>query len=98
MSLKQPYSNLSEKVRLCLDARGVNSVTVKDPYSLPNIGRIFAQLRTSMFLSCIDLSDAFWLVLLGDKSKPKTAFIVPGRGHYQFNRLPFGLCKSAQIL
>lgn len=88
----------SGKVRLCLDARGLNSVTVKDPYPLPHIGRILAQLRTTKYLSSIDLSDAFWQIPLDNDSKPKTAFIVPGRGHYQFNRLPFGLCNSAQTL
>lgn len=88
----------SGKVRLCLDARGLNGVTKKDPYPLPHIGRILAQIRTSKYLSSVDLSDAFWQVPLDEHSKPKTSFIVPGRGHYQFNRLPFGLCNSAQTL
>lgn len=86
------------KIRMCLDARGLNSVTVKDAYPLPHIGRILAQIPASKFLSSLDLSDAFWQIALDDSSKLKTAFNVPGRGHFQFKRLPFGLCNSAQTL
>lgn len=88
----------SGKVRLCLDARGLNSVTVKDRYPLQHIGRILGRIRASKFLSSIDLSDAFWQVRLHENSRKKTAFNVPGRGHFQFVRLPFGLCNSAQTL
>lgn len=86
------------RVRLCLDARGLNELTLKDRYPLPHIGRILQQIRATKFLSSIDLKDAFWQVNLDEKSRPKTAFNVPGRGHYQFCRLPFGLCNSAQTL
>lgn len=86
------------KIRLCLDARGLNQVTVKDAYPLPHINRILGQIRGTKFLSSVDLSDAFWQVPLHIDSRPKTAFIVPGRGHFMFKRLPFGLCNAAQTL
>lgn len=86
------------RTRLCLDARGLNEVTVKDRYPLPHIGRILQQIRATKYLTSIDLKDAFWQVGLEKKSRSKTAFNVPGRGHFQFKRLPFGLCNSAQTL
>lgn len=86
------------KIRMCLDARGLNLVTVKDRYPLPHIGRILSQIQATKYQSSIDLSDAFWQVPLEVESKVKTAFIVPGRGHFQFTRVPFGLCNSAQTL
>lgn len=86
------------KIRMCLDARGLNLVTVKDRYPLPHIGRILGQIQATKYQSSIDLSDAFWQVPLEVDSKAKTAFIVPGRGHFQFTRVPFGLCNSAQTL
>lgn len=86
------------RIRLCLDARGLNEATIKDRYPLPHIGRILQQIRASKFLSSLDLKDAFWQIALEDSSKAKTAFNVPGRGHFQFKRLPFGLCNSAQTL
>lgn len=86
------------KVRLCLDARGLNNVTIKDAYPLPVIGRILGQIRATNYLSSLDLSDAFWQVPLEEKSQKKTAFIVPGRGLFMFKRMPFGLCNSAQTM
>lgn len=86
------------KTRLCLDARNLNDLTVKDRYPLPHIWRILQQIRATKYLTSIDLKDAFWQVNLDESSRHKTAFNVPGRGHYHFKRLPFGLCNSAQTL
>lgn len=40
--------------------------------------------------------DAFWQIPLDEKSCAKTAFTVPGRGLYEFVRMPFGLHNAAQ--
>ena len=88
----------SGKLRFCLDARKLNDVTVKDTYPLPYINRILGQLSGTRYLSSLDLSDAFWQIELEAASRPKTAFIVPGRGLFQFKRMPFGLCNASQTL
>lgn len=85
-------------VRLCLDARNLNEKTRKDRYPVQHIWRILQQIKATKYLSQIDLKDAFWQVMLEKDSRPKTAFNVPGRGHFQFKRMPFGLCNSAQTL
>lgn len=86
------------KARLCLDSRVVNSVTVKDAYPLPIIDGILSRLDETFYISSVDLKDAFWQIPLDDKSREKTAFTVPGRPHYQFARMPFGLCNAAQTM
>jgi transposase InsO family protein len=86
------------KVRLCLDSRKLNAVTVPDAYPIPNLNRILGRLRNTKFLSTIDLKDAFWAIPLEESSKQKTAFVVPGKGLYQFRVLPFGLNCAAQAL
>lgn len=86
------------KTRLCLDARALNSVSVVSAYPLPYISRILGRLNGTRYLSSIDLSDAFWQIPLDESSKPKTAFVVPSRGLFQFKRMPFGLCSAAQNL
>ncbi|KAH8350098.1 hypothetical protein KR084_011774, partial [Drosophila pseudotakahashii] len=48
------------KVRLCLDSRKVNSVTVKDAYPMPFIDGILSRLPKAEFISSLDLKDAFW--------------------------------------
>lgn len=82
------------KVRLCLDARKLNSVTQTDAYPLPSIEGIFSRLPKANIISKLDLKDAFWQIGLDDESKHLTAFTVPGRPLYQFVVMPFGLCNA----
>lgn len=86
------------KVRLCLDARALNKVTKKDAYPMPIIDSILSRLKDTYIISSVDLKDAFWQISLAEGSMEKTAFSVPGRPHYQFRRMPFGLCNSAQTM
>lgn len=86
----------SGKIRLCLDSRKLNEVTVKDSYPMPYMTRILGNLRGTKFLSKIDLKDAYWQIPLSPESKDKTAFTIPGRGLFQFCVTPFGLCNAGQ--
>ena len=86
------------KVRLCLDARKVNSVTVKDAYPLPLIDGLLGRLHDTKYITSLDLKDAFWQIPLSEKSRSKTAFTVPGRPLYQFKMMPFGLWNAAQSM
>lgn len=80
--------------RFCLDSRRLNSVTKSDAYPIPFIHGILDRLRNARFMSSIDLSKAFWQIPLDAESCEKTAFVVPGRGMFEFTRLPFGLRNS----
>lgn len=86
------------KVRLCLDARKVNSVTKKDAYPLHSIEGIFSRLPKANIISKLDLKDAYWQIGLSEESKAITAFTVPGRPLYQFVVMPFGLCNAPQTM
>lgn len=80
--------------RFCVDYRGVNAVTKKDAYPLPNMASILDELRQANYLTTLDLSQAYWQVPLTEESKEITAFIVPGRGLFQFKRMPYGLTNA----
>lgn len=86
------------KARICLDSRRVNDVTIKESYPIAYINRILGRLKSTKYLSSIDLSDAYWQVPLHQDSRPKTAFRVPGRGLFQYCSMPMGLCNSASTL
>lgn len=86
------------KVRMCIDARKLNSVTVGDAYPLPLIDGILSRLPKAKYITSLDLKDAFWQVPLDEGSRDKTAFTVPNRPLYQFVTMPFGLCNSAQTM
>lgn len=84
----------SGETRFCIDYRVLNRVTVRDSYPLPYISMILDRLRDARVLSSIDLKSAYWQVPLEERSKEKTAFVVPGRGLFQFIRMPFGLSNA----
>jgi len=86
------------KNRLCLDARKLNTLTVNDAYPLQSIESILNRVDDTIFISSIDLKHAFWQVELDENCRPLTAFTIPRRPLYQFRRMPFGLCNSAQRL
>lgn len=88
----------SGKLRLCLDARKLNEITVKEAYPLPQINRILANLGKTRYVTSIDLSESFLQVELDDESKPKTAFAISGKGYFCFKRMPFGLCNSSATM
>lgn len=88
----------SGSIRLCLDARKLNDITIKDAYPQKQINRILGRLSGTKVLSAIDFSDAFLQVPLDEASQVKTAFAVSGRGYFKYKRMAFGLCNSGATL
>lgn len=80
--------------RFCVDYRRLNKVTKKDAYPLPYMSSILDKLRNAKYLSSLDIKSAYWQVSVAKESREYTAFTVPGRGLFQFKRMPFGLCNS----
>lgn len=81
--------------RFCIDYRRLNDVTSKDAYPSPHIQATLDKLRGAQYLSTIDLKSGYWQIPLAEKSKPLTAFTVPGIGLMQFTVMPFGLHSAA---
>ncbi|XP_030385488.1 uncharacterized protein LOC115632467 isoform X1 [Scaptodrosophila lebanonensis] len=86
------------KFRICLDSRKVNAVSRKDAYPLPQIDGILSRLPKAMFISSLDLKDAYWQIPLDVSSRDKTAFTIPGRPLYQYKVMPFGLTNAAATM
>jgi hypothetical protein len=81
------------KFRFCVDFRGLNSVTKFDPYPFPNFDEATATLHGSKYFSVLDCKSGFWQMNIKEEHKEFTGFSIPS-GHYEFNRLPFGLSNS----
>lgn len=77
--------------RMCIDFRQINAAAEPDAYPLPQINSILDQLREAKYISTIDLKNGYWQIPLDAKSRPYTAFTVPGRGLFQWKVMPFGL-------
>lgn len=79
--------------RVCIDFRKLNEKTKKNAYPLPDVDDCIETLAGKRFFSQIDFSSGFWQIPLETKSKEYTAFRTED-GHYQFRRMPFGLCNA----
>lgn len=79
--------------RFLMDFRALNAITIKVVNNIPGIDDIFDRLSDSKFFSTLDLKSGYWHLALEEDSIPKTAFSTR-EGHYEFVRLPFGLCNA----
>ena len=72
-------------LRFCIDLQELNSCTIKDTYSLPQIEELLDCLN-----GALDLKSGYWQVLMAEDSIPYTAFTVRPLGFYECVRMPFG--------
>ena len=87
--VKKKYGTL----RLCVDYKQLNEMTVKNKYLLPRIDDLFDQLKSAGFFSKIDLCSKYHQLRIKDANVNKTAFRTR-YGHYEFLVMPFGLTTA----
>jgi hypothetical protein len=69
-------------------------VTVKDAFPLPQVADLVDSLSGHRYFSTLDLASGYWQVPMEESSQEKTAFVIPGGGHFEFLRMPFGLTNA----
>ena len=80
-------------LRLCIDYRQLNKVTIKNRYPLPRIDDLFDQLKGARFYFKIDLRIGYHQLRVRETDIPKTTF-RKRYGHFEFTMMPFGLTNT----
>ncbi|KAA0057156.1 Retrotransposon protein [Cucumis melo var. makuwa] len=83
-------------MRLYIDYRELNKVTVKNYYPLPKIDDFFDQLQVATIFSKIDLHSGYHQLRIRDSEIPKTA-LHSIYGHYEFIVMSFGLTNAPTV-
>jgi hypothetical protein len=82
-----------QSLRLCVDYRPLNAVTIKNNYPLPHINILFDQLVVARVFSKVDLCSGYHQIKIRPKDIPKTIFSTR-YGLYEYLVMSFGLTNA----
>jgi hypothetical protein len=83
-----------KELRLCVDYRPLNAVTIKNKYPLPRIDILFDQLAGAQVFSKIDLCSGYHQIKIRAKDIPKTTFTMR-YGLYEYLVMSFELTNAS---
>jgi hypothetical protein len=82
-----------QSLRLCVDYRPLNAITIKNKYSLPHIDILFDQLAGAKVFSKVDLHLGYHQIKIRSEDVPKTAFSIT-YGMHEYLVMSFGLTNA----
>ena len=85
--------NNPHTMKMYVEYRALNKVTVKNKYPVPNVADLFDRLSKAAYFTKLDLRSGYWQVRIADGDESKTA-CVTRYGSYEFLVMPFGLTNA----
>lgn len=82
--------------RMCIDYRALNKLIERDRYPLPLIEDQIDKLGKAKYFISIDMKNGFYQIPVSEESTRYTAFVTPD-GHYEFLKMPFGICNGPSV-
>ena len=82
-----------ESLRLCIDYRALNKITIRNKYPLPIITDLFNRLHGAKYFSKLDLRLGYYQVQIFEGDEPKTN-CVTRYGVFEFLVMYFGLTNA----
>ncbi len=86
---KKPDGSL----RLCVNYRGLNNLTIKNRYPIPLIGEALDRLGRAKWFTQLDLTNAYHQMKIREGDEWKTAFRTR-YGFFEYQVMPFGLSNT----
>ncbi|KAF2890253.1 hypothetical protein ILUMI_15920, partial [Ignelater luminosus] len=93
VSLLVMVKKKDNSVRICLDARFLNSRMVQEHITPPNPEQLLMNFSDHKCMSLIDLTSSYWQIQIKESDRKYTRFSYNNQT-YVFNRLPFCLSTS----
>jgi len=80
-------------LRLCVDYRALNQISVKNKYPLPRVDELLDRLHGAKVFSKLDLQNGYHQIRITEADIFKSAFKTR-YGSYEWTVLPFGMCNA----
>ena len=78
------------EIRICIDFRNFNRVSLEDNYLLPKMDHILQKMVGSQMISMLDGFSGYNQVLVHLDDQDKITFTTPW-GTFMYSKIPFGL-------
>ncbi len=87
-------SKLNESLRLCVDYRALNNITIKNSYSLSLISELQDRLQRAQWFTKFDILEAFNWIWIKEEDEWKTVFCT-WLEHYEYLIMSFDLINAS---
>jgi hypothetical protein len=80
-------------LRICIDYRGLNKITIKNRYPLLLTSELIDRVSSAKFFTAFDIRDSYNRLRIAPGEEWKIAFRCR-YSYFEYNVMPFGLCNA----